>query len=546
MKMSFHGIAAAAALSFLAIPAQGQAQAQGQGSVAAAEPKVEVANFAVSGNTLLAPASIDAALAPYRGRRSLAELKAAAAAVQALYVQAGYGGVIVYVPAQDQAQPGVVQLTVVEARISRVVITGNQRDSTAAVLKSVPRLKAGTTPETQRLDAQIALANQNPARQLAVTLEPGAAQGEVEARVAVTEQPERRWAVSVDNTGNSQTGRSRANLAMQQANLFGTDDSLSLLAQMAPQKPGAVAVISAGLRAPLYDAGLVLDLMAAWSDVDGGTTSTAAGPLQFSGKGRVAGLRLSGALPRQGDFSHRIGAGIDYRAYLNQCSITGLPEGACGSSGESVAVSPFSIEYQAQWNGPNPIAVQLSYSANTGLFGSHSGAASIDAVRPGAPLNYKVLRLNGLAQFNLPGALQGWQIGLRIAGQDTGSALVPGEQFGLGGANAVRGYEEREVTGDRAFFGSGELRGPNLGSAEGWVRNLQFIAFGDAGRVWNHLGTACMGTQTMCSLASVGVGARLGGGPWGLKLDLAESLKAGTATGRHKTFLHVQASYEFQ
>lgn len=504
-----------------------------------------VQRFELVGNTLLAPAALDAALAPYAGERSLAELKAAAAAVQALYVQAGYGGVIVYVPPQGQGQPGVVRLQVVEARISRVVVSGNQRDSEAAVLRSVPRLKVGSTPEPQRLDAQIAVANQNPARQLAVTLEPGAAQGDVEARVAVTEQPERRWSVSLDNTGNSQTGRSRANLSMQQANLFGTDDALSLQAQMAPQKPNAVAVLSAGLRAPLYDAGLVLDLMAAWSDVDGGTTSTAAGPLQFSGKGRVAGLRLSGALPRQGDFSQRLSAGMDYRAYLNECSITGLPAGACGSSGESVSVSPFSVEYQGQWNGPHPVALQISYAANTGLFGSHNGAASVDAVRPGAPLNYKVLRMNAMAQLNLPGSLQGWQIGLRVAAQGTGSALVPGEQFGLGGANAVRGYAEREVTGDQAFFGSGELRGPNLGSAEGWVRNLQFIAFGDAGRVWNHLGSACMGTRTICSLASVGLGVRMGQGPWALKLDLADSLKAGTSTGRHKTFLHAQASYDF-
>ena len=518
------------------------AQAGAQTTDSAAAPRVQVQRYSVEGNTLLPAASVDAALDAYKGSRSLAELKSAAAALQAAYAQAGYGGVIVYVPPQDQLDAGVVALKVVEGRIAHVTVSGNQRDATAAVLKSVPALKPGATPEPQRFDRQIALANQNPARQLAVTLEPGAAQGEIEARIAVTEQPETRWFLSADNTGNHQTGRSRANLGLQQANLFGSDASLNLQAQMAPQKPGAVAVLSGGLRAPIYDAGLMLDVVGAWSDVDGGTTSTAAGPLQFSGKGAVLGFRLGGALPSSGEFTQRLAAGMDWRDYRNNCSITGLPEGACGTSGASVSVSPFALEYQAQWNGDSPVALQVSYAGNTAAFGAYRHASDVDAVRPGAPLKYQVIRLNLMGQLNLPA---GWQIGVRAAAQGTRDALVPGEQFGLGGANAVRGYEEREVTGDQAFYGSMELRGPDLGSAEGPVRHIQLLAFGDAGRVWNHLGSACMGTATMCSLASVGLGARLSSGPWSLRMDLAESLKAGTTTGRHKTFLHVQASYEF-
>ncbi|MBV8503128.1 MAG: ShlB/FhaC/HecB family hemolysin secretion/activation protein [Paucibacter sp.] len=506
-------------------------------------PRLQVQRFDVSGNTLLQPAGVDAVLEPYKGSRSLTELKHAAAALQAAYVKAGYGGVIVIVPPQEQREVGVVALTVFEGRISHIVVTGNQRDATAAVLRSVPALTPGVTPETRRIDAQVALANQNPARQLAVTLEPGAQTGEIDARVAVTEQPERRWSVSADNTGNPQTGRSRANLGLQQANLFGGDSTLNLQAQIAPQKPGAVAVLSGNLHTPLYGAGLALDVAAAWSDVDGGTTSTAAGPLQFTGKGRVLGLRLGGALPRSGDFSQRLAAGMDWRDYLNNCTITGLPAGACGSSGASVSVSPIALEYQAQWSGALPFALQLSFASNTGLFGSHRQAADVAAIRSGAPLDYKLVRLNVMGQMDLSA---GWQIGWRGAGQGTGSGLVPGEQFGLGGANAVRGYAEREVTGDSALFGSAELRTPELGSAQGWLRHLKLLVFGDTGRVWNHLGSACRGSQTRCNLASAGVGARLSDGPWSVRLDLADALKTGTSTRRNDTFLHVQAAYEFQ
>jgi len=541
-------------LAALAVPLCAAARADDASgpaaSAAVAEaPRVQVDAFVVNGNTLLPQSSLDAALAPYKGRRTLAELKLAAATVQKLYIEAGFGGVIAYVPPQHEA-PGVVAIEVVEGHISRVVVLGNQRDSEAQVLRSVSRLQLGATPEPRRIDAQIALANQNPARQTAVTLEPGAKPGEVEAHVTVTEQPERHWSVGADNTGTSQTGRARLNLGLEQAGIFGLDNTLELQAQFAPEKPGSVAVVSGDWRLPLYRAGLMADFIAAYSDVDGGTTSTAAGPLQFSGKGHVLGVHLGGALPRIGDFSQRLTGAIDYRAYLNSCAIQGLPAGACGSAGASVSVTPISIEYAVQWSGANPVALQVNFASNSGLLGPHDSAADVAAVRAGAPVAYTVLRLNGLAQIALPGK---WQIQLRGAAQGTGDALVPGEQFGLGGANAVRGYQEREVTGDQAVLGSGELRTPDLAELTGGaLAHLQFLGFGDAGRVWNHLGAACLGTQLQCTLESVGVGARLGGhldgaldGDWQLRVDLAHTLKAGTLTGRDRDFLHVQALYQF-
>mgnify|MGYP000172599762 CR=1 FL=1 len=52
------------------------------------------------------------------------------------------------------------------------------------------------------------------------------------------------------------------------------------------------------------------------------------GPLQFSGKGQIYGMRLSKYLPRMGEVDHRLILGLDQRAYINDCSIAGLPAGA--------------------------------------------------------------------------------------------------------------------------------------------------------------------------------------------------------------------------
>ncbi|RYG38266.1 MAG: ShlB/FhaC/HecB family hemolysin secretion/activation protein, partial [Burkholderiales bacterium] len=351
------------------------------------EIRVSVQEFRVTGNTLLPQSRIDEVLSPFKGERSLAELNAAATALQKLYRDEGYGSVIAYVP-QQSGTAGVATLAVLEGRIQRVAVVGNQAAGEAVVRRSLPSLVEGVTPRLRSIDAEVQLANENPARQVAVSLEAGAAPGDVQANVSVSESPASRWTLGLDNTGNAGTGRLRANAGYQHAGLWDLDHVLSMQFQTSPEKLDSVRVFSASYRAPLYGAGLMLDLFGAYSDVDGGTTSTVAGPLQFSGKGEVLGMRLGGQLHRSGELLQRWAVGLDHRAYLNNCAIAGLPAGACGTAGESVTVRPLSLEYQLQWAGDAPMALQLNLARGLDLGGGHAGEASFTAVRPGAKPDY--------------------------------------------------------------------------------------------------------------------------------------------------------------
>lgn len=509
-----------------------------------AEPlRLPVRQFRVLGNTLLPQARIDAVLEPFKGERSLTELNDAAAAVQALYRQAGYGAVIAYLPAQSGVA-GEATIAVVEARIGRVVVLGNQQFSAANIRRSLPLLVEGQTPQVQQLDAQIQLANENPAKQVAVTLEPGQQPGEVDARLTVSEQPASRWSLNADNTGNAQTGRARVGLAYQNAALWDLDHQLMLQAQTSPEQVNRVKVFSGSYRIPFYRQSLVLDAFGAYSNVDGGTTATAAGAVQFSGRGRVLGLRLTGLLPHRGELDQRLALGLDRRAYLNNCAIANLPDGACGTAGESVLVQPLTIEYTLQQGGELPFGAHVAISRNLDLGGSYANQAAFDAVRPGASMNFTVLRFGGFLNASLP---RDWRVQARLNGQMSNSGLVPGEQFGLAGSTAVRGYEEREITGDRGAVASLELLGPELGTAvSDAVQGLRLLAFVDAGKVWNRLGTPCLNAQTTCMLSSLGGGLRLAAGGWQLRLDLAQAMKATALTNRLDLRLHVQASYTFQ
>lgn len=511
--------------------------------VPAAKPvrRVAVQRFEITGNTLLAPAELDAAVAPYTGERTLVELKQAAAVVQELYRRAGHGAVLAYLPPQA-VEDGKVWIKVLEGRIAGVVVTGNSAFSAANIRRSLPQLAIGVTPQVRVLDAQVRLANENPAKQVALTLEPGQQQGEVDAHVLVTEQIPKRWALALDNTGTTATGVLRATLGLQQAALWDLDHQLALQMQMAPDKPEAVTVLSAGYRMPLYSQGLMVDAFAALSDVDGGTTGTAAGPLQFSGRGRMWSLRLSRMLQRRGELDQRLGLSLNERAYLNNCSIEGLPAGACGSAGESVIVRPLALDYGAQFGRPYGLSFNALLSHNLPWGGAHTSAADFDAVRPGAPKRYTTLRA-GLAG-ELP--MHAWALRGRFDAQLSGQALVAGERFSATGMNAVRGYDEREVIGDQGAVLSLELVGPDL--ARRWSERFssaRLLAFVDAGQVSNHLGTPCIDTASRCSLTALGAGARVGVAGVQLRVDVAHALSRGGRTERGDNRLHFLASYGF-
>ncbi|MEF7614419.1 ShlB/FhaC/HecB family hemolysin secretion/activation protein [Aquincola sp. MAHUQ-54] len=532
-------------LACLATPAWAQtpssppAPADASASAPAAA-RVRVAGFKVDGNTLLPPGRIDAALAPFTGERTAAELNQAAAAVQALYAQAGYGGVVAFLPPQSSTD-GTVAITVVEGKLARVQVDGARQFSAGNVRAALPALVPGRTPRLPEIDTQIQMSNENPAKQVQVLLQPGAGPGETDARIAVTEEPVQRWTATLDNRGNDSTGRLRASLGWQHANIGGRDDVLSLLAQTAPDEPDAVKVLSGSYRLPLYAQQLFLDAYAAWSDVDGGTTSTVVGDLSFAGRGRLAGVRATRLLPRWGEADQRVALGLDYRAYLNSCEIAGLPPGACGPAGESISVQPISLEYTLRrLGGTVPVGIVIGLHHNLQVGGGRSDDDRFEAVREGAKPRYTLLRGS---LFAAASPAEGWDLQFQANGQFTGDALVPGEQFGVGGAGSVRGYQERELAGDRGVQASVEWIGPQL--LAGNERTLRALVFADAGWVGNRRGTPCLGQKDECTLGSLGLGLRGSAGRLQAHLYVAQALKTALRTDRNDIRAHVGVSYSF-
>lgn len=492
-----------------------------------------IRQFEISGNQLLASERIMPLLVPYTGEaRTLADIRKAQVAIENAYRAAGYGAVRAVIPEQEVTD-GVIRIRVIEARVSQVEVVGNRHFSEANVLAALPGLRKGESPNLRLISDNVQLANENPARASEVLFSSLGDEGALKASVLVRDSRPLRVSASLDNTGSDSTGKQRLGLALQHANLFDRDHVGTLAYTTSPERQEDVDIFSLSYRVPFYRLGDSLDLVYGESDVNAATSQTVAGPLNFSGEGTVYALRYNHYFPRAGEYSSRLTLGWDRRHYRNVCAIGGV---SCGAADADVTVRPLSLSYigrQAGADGSLDYYLTLAHNVPGGSSGRD---ADFDRVRAGADADYAVGRLGA----TLVRAFGDWQGRLALNAQYSLEPLVPGEQFGLAGASAVRGFDERVVASDSGVVANLELFTPpanlQVGAADAPV--IRGVLFADAAS--GHNREAEPGTRPRhLTLGSIGIGLR---GEWrnnaSLSLDVARVVSSDDAADRDSGDVH--------
>lgn len=194
---------------------------------------------------------------------------------------------------------------------------------------------------------------------------------------------------------------------------------------------------------------------------------------------------------------------------------------------------PVSLTWVGQWLGSGKRSDVYAAIAKNLSGGSNGHDEDYDAVRSGAESNYLVLRAGANLLRDIG---RGWQVRAALTGQYAPQPLVPGEQIGLAGNAAVRGFGERVVSVDSGAIVNLELYTPNLtgslGSRQYTLRGLAFLDAAD-GRNRDVISNTQLRHATLAS-AGLGVRADLGNRA-SLRLDLAHVLHthddAGESTG---------------
>jgi len=472
----------------IGVPAQ-----TGAAPVPAAEPpplRFTVRAFRVTGENPLDAARTEAVLAPFRGEYSGVEgLFEAASTLEKALADAGHSFRRVVLPAQT-LEEGTVTLEVVAFKLGRVVVEGNQHFSRDNVLRSLPGLVSGETPRPRRLAQQRWIANLHPSKQVELRLKESDTALAIDAHVAVQDSAPENLFLGINNTGNNATGDFRIVGGFQHSNLSGRDDQITVSTTVSPTKIDRVEQIGASYALPLYALGGRIDAFYATSDVDSGTVQ---GVFDVAGAGDFLGVSYTHYLPRMGGYTHSVRAGIDDKRFDNTVNFLGLPLGV------DVRSRPIAIGYDASYeHARGASSLHLTYVRNIPR-GKRNSSFNYNASRLGADPVWDAVRFGAAADVALP---RGWLLRLRGDGQLTDEPLISGEQFGVGVARSVRGYEERELSGDAGLFASAEAWTPPLEV----LHDARLLLFLDAGQ--RRSKSVQPGETKADNLVGAGVGVR--------------------------------------
>lgn len=533
-QASAWGLAVESARMALQASAGAAAQAQPPG---AGGPRFAIARYAFEGARLVPAAVLEAAVARHTGEeRTFADIEAAVEAVRAAYEQAGYASVLVTVPEQALAA-GVVRLKIEEVPVGRVEVAGSPARSPENVRRAVPGLVEGRVPSDIVLSAQLRLANENPGRQMQVTMrtEPN---GQLTAVLRVADRPPIAGQLSLDNTGTASTGRARVALAVQHLNLLDRDivGTVQLQTSPEPRFLDEVRIAALATRIPVYGLGVLVDLSALYSSVDSGSVKTAAGDYQLASSGRNLSARITRLLPRVGTVEPRVWVGLESK--LVQSSVTAAPGGP--SLVPDIELRPLQLGVAASWRTQaRSVSGQLAVSRNL-PGGGPSAAATFAApgLRAGANPHYTVVR----ASASWSQAWAGGVVSAGWSGQWTRDALVSAEQFGLGGEGSVRGLENRAASADTGYRLGLEWQSPSRPWLEGSALEIAWVAFADAGQLRRP--QVQPGEPVDTTLAGAGFGVRLARPQsWAVRVDVGAVVRAEGVTPTRTGFVHAGADY---
>lgn len=396
---------------------------------------------------------------------------------------------------------GKVTLIIVKFVIGKVTVQGNSYFTTDNIVASVPELKAGTAPNFTTLAVQTAISNENPGKQMQVSLKESEEADKIDVKLMVKETKPWNVSVGLSNTGSEATGQDRLTVIGNHANVFGRDHQFSTAYTTSIARTSDVKQLGLNYRIPLYAQGGVLGVSYTQSDVVGSF-----GTFNSTGAGQTYGINYSHYLAPVGGWRTYLSAAFEQKRF-NASQINGI-------------VAPGQVDRKSQ-------PLTLGYTAkvesdaavwgfNTELAMNLGGGTSSDltAYRAEDPrigqANWRALR--GGANY-MSALKKGWLWGWRGQYQYSKNALISGEQFGIGGATSVRGTTERPISGDSGVSVSFELTSPEFRPG------LRAIGFVEGGWINNHNSQANANKPKSDQLVSMGLGMRYASGAYGLNLD---------------------------
>lgn len=502
----------------------------------AAAEAFDIWEYQVEGNTLLPQKDIERSVYPHLGpKKTIDNVEAARKQLEQIYQERGYGTVFVDIPEQDVVG-GVVRLKVNEGKVERLRVTGSRYFSLGRIKAMVPSLNKDSVPHLPTVQEElVALNKRSSDRAITPVLRPGRTPGKVEVELKVEDELPLHGSVEVNDRYSADTTRLRVGGTVRYDNLWQKEHSVSASYQTSPEDTEEVKVFAGTYLWKFENSDHLLALYGVMSD----TSVATVGTLGVIGSGAIVGARYIVPLTTLGNYYHNVTLGGDYKDFDESVGLLGAD-----TLETPISYVMFGPAYSGTWIKEEATS-HLNAAVNFAPRGMGNTQEEFENKRFNAEPNFAYLRLSG--DHSEPLGL-GAAFFARLSGQIASGPLVSNEQFGIGGADTVRGYLESQALGDDGINGTLEVRSPSLGKYFGLkadkVQNLQLLAFTDAGQV--RIRQPLPAQEESAFLWSTGTGMRAGlFNHFDAELMWAYPLKESGTVREGESRFHFNFGYEF-
>lgn len=410
--------------------------------------------------------------------------------------------VAVLSPQQSESDE-VLQLIVIEGRLGEIDVRGNCYFSTCR-LKRYLDLESGDPIRSDSINKGLLLINRNPFRQADLIYKPGRESGTTDIDLVVHDRRPTRFYGGIDNTGNSVTGNNRIFAGFNWGNVFDWDHLLSFQFSASDDFKSFLGYVGKyTIPLPIKH---FLSVYGGYSTVDSKFEVPEVIGIQFrnSGYNAQASLRYDIPFNPLYSFLQEFSWGFDFKRMNNNLEFGGEPVFS-----KNVNLFQFMLSYNLGYESKNWVAtIEAEGFISPLQWLPDQSNATYQTLRPFAKSHYLYSR----GSFSLVHYFLSWlQYDIFLRGQIADANLLPSEEYGIGGYDTVRGYQEREANGDSALNANFELvSSPFAFSRLFKIRKetdkMQLLAFFDFGAAYVH--TTAPGQKRAQYLYSVGPGLR--------------------------------------
>ena len=419
-------------------------------------------------------------LTPFLGKpATMATLNKISRDVIDYYRREGFPVVNVVVPRQT-VRDGVIQFVVTEAKVGKVIVEGAKWFNPNK-FKDEVSLREGETVDGDQLQEDVRWLNTNPFRSTDLAFQPGEAPGTTDVILEVNDRMPLRFFFTYDNYGIDLTGKNRLSTGFNFGNLFNLDQQLNFQYTTTTQQIFNSLNAYSGSWIVPFPWRNYLTIYGAYA----GSQAEIAPNNTLQGNSWQVSARYNAPLPMIFEYTHEVYGGFDFKQSSNSLLIFNTPIQGGGGFG---LYNVFQLTAGYSGNIPDPLgstSFEIAGFYSPGGLGTLNDQDTYSQIRANADPDYGYGKLNLKRGFVLP---LNFSLTGAFNGQVTTSNLMPTEQYGLGGYNTVRGYDERVANGDNAWVVNVEFRTPPGSIAKIFDNQeiedrIQFLGFWDYGFV---------------------------------------------------------------